>query len=80
MDPPPRNEGTLNQEPDKDFDLVLAPYGEILQKTRTDHIIEDERDKDWNIKKVFGPKKISHSLKMSVGDNMDNPIPRDFKY
>ena len=42
--------------------------------------MEDEQDKDWNIKKVFGRKKISCSLKMSVGDNMDNPIPSYFIY
>jgi hypothetical protein len=73
-------EVALNQEEDRNFDKVFSSYGEILRRTRTDRIIIDEEDENGKPIKVLGPKTATRSLKMIIYDNLNNPIPRDFKY
>jgi hypothetical protein len=73
-------ETALNQEDDKNFDLVLSPYGTILRPTRTDRMITEELDKNGKMIKILDPKRMTRSLKMIIGDPLNNPIPRDFKY
>jgi hypothetical protein len=70
----------LNQEDDKNFDLVLSPYGTILRPTRTDRMITQEVDKNGKMIMILGPKRMTRSLKMIIGDPLNNPIPREFKY
>jgi hypothetical protein len=74
------SETALNLEDDKNFDLVMAPFGKILQPCRTDRMIIEDEDEGGRPIKILGPLKTTRSLKIILSDDLNNPIPRDFKY
>jgi hypothetical protein len=73
-------EDALNQEPDKNFDMIKTEFGKIMRPTKTDFKMIEVEDGNGRKTKVKEPMATTRSMKILLDDSEGNPIPCQLNY